>query len=215
MNGEYDYTGYEWIDTKTCSYNYLYQLILKIIEKIGLETDSKILDAGCGGGQLIYDLYKIGYLNIYGFDASLSAIEIAKKNFVEIESKYFVHNAFEKMLPGNMPIEYDLIISMEVIEHLFNPKIYLNNIYTWLSRDGYLILTTPYHGWLKNLVIVLLNRFDKHFDPLSEHGHIKFFSTKTIKKLLNQIGFRVINFYGAGRLPFFWKSMIFLAQKGR
>jgi len=64
---------------------------------------------------------------------------------------------------------------VEVIEHLYSPKTYLANIYNWLKDDGYLILTTPYHGYLKNLAIALFNKFDNHFNPLWEGGHIKFF----------------------------------------
>jgi len=213
MKSEYDYKEYKWVDTKTCSYSYLYPIILQIIKKIRLKEDSKILDVGCGGGQLVYDLYRNGYSNIYGFDVSPSAIEIAKQNFNEIEKSFFVHNAYEKKLPKNIPEEFDLIISMEIIEHLFNPNIYLTNVYTWLLKNGYFILTTPYHGWLKNLATALLNRFDKHFDPLSQGGHIKFFSKKTISKLLNRTGFKAIKFHGSGRLPFLWKSMILVASK--
>jgi hypothetical protein len=44
-------------------------------------------------------------------------------------------------------------------------------------------------------------------------GHIKFWSRKTISQLLNENGFRVVRFIGAGRLPLVWKSMIVVAQK--
>ncbi len=88
---------------------------------------------------------------------------------------FFIHNAYELKLPLGVPQEYDLIILMEVIEHLYSPLTCLINVASWLKDNGYLILTTPYHGYMKNILIALLNKFDKHYNPLRDGGHIKFF----------------------------------------
>jgi 2-polyprenyl-6-hydroxyphenyl methylase/3-demethylubiquinone-9 3-methyltransferase len=61
--------------------------------------------------------------------------------------------------------------------------------------------------------LALLGRFDRHFTALWDGGHIKFFSVKTLKKLLNDSGFKDIKVFTAGRFPPFSKSMIFLARK--
>jgi 2-polyprenyl-6-hydroxyphenyl methylase/3-demethylubiquinone-9 3-methyltransferase len=102
---------------------------------------------------------------------------------------------------------------MEVIEHLYSPEKYIQNIHRWLKENGILIITTPYHGYLKNLVIALLNKFDTHFNPLWEGGHIKFFSKKSLIELLMKNKFDILKFRGAGRLPFLWKSMIIVSRK--
>ncbi len=93
-------------------------------------------------------------------------------------------------------VNFDLILSIEIIEHLYNPKTYLENIYYWLKLSGYLIITTPYHGHLKNLVITALNKFDGHFNPLSDGGHMKFFSQRTLYKILRNNNFKPIKFSG-------------------
>ena len=64
------------------------------------------------------------------------------------------------------------------MEHLFSPKDYLDNINSWLKDEGFVILTTPFHGYLKNLLIALTNKFDSHVNPLWEGEHIKFYSKK-------------------------------------
>ncbi|MDI6889645.1 MAG: class I SAM-dependent methyltransferase [Thermodesulfovibrionales bacterium] len=173
-------------------------------------------DSGCGlwGGSLVYTLYNhFGFKSVYGFDASKSGIELAKRSFPELAENFFIHNAYESKLPSNVSQKYDLIISMEVIEHLYDPEKYLRNIYMWLKENGYLIITTPYHGYLKNVLIALLNKFDRHFEPLWEGGHIKFFSKNTLYKLLEETGIKPMKFYGAGRLPFLWKAMIVIGSK--
>ena len=82
-----------------------------------------------------------------------------------------------------------------------------------LRSGGHLIISTPYHGYLKNLILALSNKWDAHLNPFWDGGHIKFWSRKTLSQLLNETGFSVIRFIGAGRLPFLWKSMIVVAQK--
>jgi 2-polyprenyl-3-methyl-5-hydroxy-6-metoxy-1,4-benzoquinol methylase len=209
-----NYTEYEWKEPETCSHDYIVPAIIKIIKKLGLPSDAKVLDAGCGGGSLVHTIHnELGFKNIYGFDASKSGIEVAKKNFPEIAENFFIHNVYEVKLPDYIPQRFDLVISMEVIEHLYSPKDYLANINQWLKNDGYLILTTPYHGYVKNLAISLLNKWDKHHTVNWEGGHIKFFSKNTLQRLLHKTGFLLVKFHGKGRLPFLWKSMIIVAQK--
>ena len=207
------YVDYNWNIPETCAHRYIVPIIIKIIRELKLSPDAKILDTGCGGGSLINHIYNMGFKNVYGFDISISGINLAKKNFPVLENNFFVHNVYEPNLPMNIPQKYDLIISMEVIEHLYSPKTYLKNIGLWLKDDGYLILTTPFHGYLKNILISLLNKFDSHFNPLWEGGHIKFFSKNTICDLLKKTGIKPIKFLGAGRIPFLWKSMILVGKK--
>ena len=53
-----------------------------------------------------------------------------------------------------------------------------------------------------------MNKWDDHHTVLWDDGHIKFWSKKTLTKLLEEFGFTVTNFKGAGRLPYLWKSMV-------
>jgi 2-polyprenyl-3-methyl-5-hydroxy-6-metoxy-1,4-benzoquinol methylase len=210
---ESEYIEYKWENPKTTAHEYIVPVIIKILKELNLPSDAKILDAGCGGGYFLNELYKLGYKEIYGFDASFSGIKIAKRNFPHLSDRLHLHNVYEQNLPVDIPSEYDVVISMEVIEHLYSPEKYIQNIHRWLKENGILIITTPYHGYLKNLVIALLNKFDTHFNPLWEGGHIKFFSKKSLIELLMKNKFDILKFRGAGRLPFLWKSMIIVSRK--
>jgi len=208
------FSEYAWSESKTQAHKYLLRTLMKILNELSLPNSSLILDAGCGGGYVTNQLIKWGYKNIYGFDISKSGIEIATKNFPEISDKFRIHDGYERKLPEGFPRgSYDLILSSEVIEHLFEPKVYLENLHHWLSGDGFLVLTTPYHGYLKNLAISLFNRFDSHFHPLVSGGHIKFFSKDTLYKLLHEAHFQPLAFLGSGRLPYLWKSMVVVAKR--
>lgn len=107
---------------------------------------------------------------------------------------------------------FDAVVSTEVIEHLFSPAALPQFAKAVLKPGGHLIVTTPYHGWLKNVLIALAGKWDSHHTPLWEGGHIKFWSRRTLTLLLEENGFKVTQFVGAGRVFGLWKSMILVAR---
>ena len=76
------------------------------------------------------------------------------------------------------------------------------------------MLTTPYHGYLKNLALSVFGKWDAHFTSEWEGGHIKFWSRATLTNLLGNAGFEVFEFSGVGRVPYLWKSMILVSRLG-
>lgn len=104
--------------------------------------------------------------------------------------------------------QFDVVISAEVIEHLFCPKELLKNAKKCLKPGGQLILTTPYHGYFKNLVLAASGKLDQHFTVHWDSGHIKFFSPTTLSSFLTTEGYTDVQFKFAGRLPYLWKSML-------
>lgn len=109
-------------------------------------------------------------------------------------------------------MKFDIIICTEVIEHLYDPRILIRFCKRYLKNKGRLIITTPYHGYAKNILISLLGHWDAHFTALWDGGHIKFWSKNTLTKLLNEFNFSLEYFSGCGRVPYLWKSMILVAK---
>jgi 2-polyprenyl-6-hydroxyphenyl methylase/3-demethylubiquinone-9 3-methyltransferase len=75
------------------------------------------------------------------------------------------------------------------------------------------VVSTPYHGWLKNVALAASGKLDAHHEALRAGGHIKFFSRRTLERLLVDAGFREPRFIGTGRIPLVWKSMILSATR--
>ena len=100
-----------------------------------------------------------------------------------------------------------------MVEHLYSPHELARYCYDALRPQGTLIISTPYHGYLKNVAIAVTNKWDHHHMPNLHGGHIKFWSRAELTKLLEDAGFKVTGFAGAGRIPYLWKSMILIAQR--
>jgi len=208
---------YGWEDTSvTCAHAYLYNSIKKALNfaikedaKINNNIKVKIFDAGCGNGYIAKKLYENGF-HVAGCDASEQGVTHALMNIPN--SSFKVLSVYDDMHTefGN---DWDVVISSEVIEHLYDPRTFIYQVSKLLKTNGVFIVTTPYHGWLKNVVLALTGKMDKHFTALWDGGHIKFWSYKTLSKLLNEAEFKVIKFYGSGRLPYLWKSMVLVAIK--
>ena len=75
---------------------------------------------------------------------------------------------------------------------------------------GYLALTTPYHGLLKNLALATF-AFEQHFDVTG--GHIRFFTDRALRQLLRTEGFEVLDLLHYGRAPLLWAGVFVWARK--
>jgi 2-polyprenyl-6-hydroxyphenyl methylase/3-demethylubiquinone-9 3-methyltransferase len=106
-----------------------------------------------------------------------------------------------------------VVLSLEVVEHVYAPRDYARTVFDVLSPGGVAIVSTPYHGYWKNLALALTGRMDRHFTALWDHGHIKFWSMTTLGELLREAGFVDIRFQRVGRVPALAKSMIAVARR--
>lgn len=108
---------------------------------------------------------------------------------------------------------FPVVVSLEVVEHVYAPRDYARTLFDLVKPGGTAIVSTPYHGYLKNLALAVSGHMDRHFTALWDHGHIKFWSIPTLTTLLTEAGFRDIRFLRVGRIPALAKSMIAVAQK--
>jgi 2-polyprenyl-6-hydroxyphenyl methylase/3-demethylubiquinone-9 3-methyltransferase len=191
------------------SHSYLFPIVSRFVADV--PRGASVLDLGCGNGSFLSLFQQRGW-KLYGTDFSPTGIEIARQNFPGIDFFLADSTAPTGDLLDRVG-QVDAILSTEVIEHLYDPRGFLRNAYALLKPGGTIVLTTPYHGYLKNLLLAATGKMDRHFTVLWDHGHIKFWSRKTLSEVLAQAGFTDIRFAGSGRAPYLWKSMVLRATK--
>jgi 2-polyprenyl-3-methyl-5-hydroxy-6-metoxy-1,4-benzoquinol methylase len=193
------------------SHSYLFPIVSALLKDV--PPGAAVLDLGCGNGSFM-SLFQDRGWRLYGSDFSPTGIAVAQQNFPGID--FFLADA---SAPTANILErvgqVDAVVSTEVIEHLYDPRGFLRNAQGLLKPDGVVVLTTPYHGYLKNLMLAVTGKMDQHFTVLWDHGHIKFWSKKTLTAVLLEAGFEQIEFVGSGRLPWVWKSIVVRARKAR
>jgi 2-polyprenyl-3-methyl-5-hydroxy-6-metoxy-1,4-benzoquinol methylase len=185
------------------AHSYLIPAILSLCGD--LSPASRVLDIGCGNGSLAAEFARRGH-SVVGIDLAEDGVRIARQSCpsgrfeVLAADRNVLHNLGEK--------PFDLVLSAEVVEHLYDPRSFMAGCYAATRPGGRFICTTPYHGYLKNLALSVAGAWDRHADPLFDGGHIKLFSRKTLSALMTEAGFRHLRFRGAGRLPYLWMSMV-------
>jgi 2-polyprenyl-3-methyl-5-hydroxy-6-metoxy-1,4-benzoquinol methylase len=151
---------------------------------------------------------RLGF-EVTGVDPSESGNQLARNSFPHLQ--FHKGSGYEDLAAqyGRFP----LVMSLEVVEHCYDPRRFARTLYALVDDGGIAIVSTPYHGYLKNLALAVAGKWNDHLCPLRDGGHIKFFSIATLRILLADAGFRDIRFIRVGRIPPLAKSMVAVASK--
>ena len=173
-----------------------------------------ILDAGCGGGDFAEGLSLQGYL-VCGLDLNASAIAAAQARGC---GQFVVSSVYDRLANRFGVQTFDAVIAVEIIEHLYNPRLFVSRAKEALRPGGLFIITTPYWGYLKNLALAVTNRTDRALTALWDGGHIKHWSRKTLTALVTEQDFEFVGFEGCGEgvrahVPYLWNGMLMAFRK--
>ena len=104
-----------------------------------IKEDEKVLDVGCGGGLLTEPLSRLG-ANVIGIDASKNNIEVAKRHLKKgnLKVKYFCTTP-EKF---KSTVKFDVILNMEIVEHVQDLNLFLNQTSKFLKKNGLMYVAT-------------------------------------------------------------------------
>jgi len=170
--------------------------IRKILKIKNVKT---VLDYGSGSG-LHVELWKKVFplANLYFCDISLVALEKLKSKYPEFKLK--CREVKEDKAPFDDDF-FDVIVSIEVMEHVENLNSYLNDIYRLLKRGGIFIWTTPCANLfsIEHIFNVLTNQIEKTSEGYirwkwEDPTHRRRLKSNEIKSKLQDVGFKNIGF---------------------
>ncbi len=202
-------TGYRFADSQTNpAHRVLLPALRDELARLSARGARHLFELGCGNGSVAALLDREGW-EITGVDPSIEGIAQARLAFphLRLESGSAYDNLASRY--GRFPV----VISLEVVEHVYAPRTYARALYDLVEPGGSAIVSTPFHGYWKNLALALSGKMDRHFTALWDDGHIKFWSFRTLTALLSEAGFDRIRFRRVGRIPLLAHSMIAIAER--
>ncbi len=148
----------------------------------------KILDIGCGGGLLCEPLNKLG-AKVTGIDASNDNIEAAKLHSREmnLDIKY-IHCSPENL---NLINEFDVILNMEVIEHVSDVNLFVRNCAKLIKKNGIMFVATINKNLKSYIFAILGAEYILRWLPIGTHDWDKFLTPQDLEIIASKNNFLI------------------------
>ena len=146
----------------------------------------KILDIGCGGGLLCEPLSRLG-ADMTGIDASNINIEVAKLHSKEtnLNIKY-IHCSPENF---NFKNKFDVILNMEVVEHVSNINEFIQNCSKLIKKNGIMFVATINKNLKSYFYAILGAEYILKWLPIGTHDWEKFLTPQELEIIANKNNF--------------------------
>ncbi len=140
----------------------------------------RLLDVGCGVGDYLFMMRRLGW-RCFGCDVSSQAVEQARRR---IPDAALTCGSTEEL--SFAPASFEAVTLWHTLEHLPDPLGSLQRIRKWLTPQGRLIVAVP------NVASLEAKTLGKRWLEIDIPGHLFFFSTRTLRALLEKAGFRCL-----------------------
>ena len=147
-----------------------------------------ILDIGCGGGLLCEPLKRLG-ATVTGIDASKSNIKVAKlhANEMNLDIKY-IHCSPENLKFKN---KFDVILNMEVVEHVLNVDLFIQNCSTLIEKNGIMFIATINKNLKSYFYAILGAEYILRWLPIGTHNWDKFLTPQELEIITTKKNFTI------------------------
>lgn len=166
---------------------YISQQILKhfaIKGNMKLLSKLKLIDIGCGGGLVCVPMNEFG-VRVTGLDANKHNIEaasnFAKCNNLDIE---YINSTVEEHIKSSK--KYDIVLCLEVIEHVANPEEFVKNISKLVASGGILIFSTINRTAKSYALAIIMAEYVLGWIPKKTHDYSKFVKPSEFVRMLQE-----------------------------
>ena len=165
----------------------------------------KILDIGCGGGLISEPMSRLG-ANVTGIDASDKNIHVAKLHAKKNNLKINYLNT----VPENLKLqnEFDIILNLEVVEHVENLDLYLSSCFSLLKKKGIMFTATINRTLTSYVKAIVGAEYVLRWLPIGTHDWNKFIKPEELEKKLTDLNFSITDLTGLNYNPIYqeWKK---------
>ena len=165
----------------------------------------EILDIGCGGGLISEPMARLGG-NVTGIDASGKNIKIASLHSKENNLKINYLNKSPEQLDEKE--KFDIILNLEIVEHVDNLDLYLQSCYKLLKKNGLMFTATINRTFISYIKAIIGAEYILRWLPIGTHDWNKFIKPEEMQKKLTDKKFLTNDIKGLEFNPIFnkWKK---------
>ena len=146
----------------------------------------KILDIGCGGGLLCEPLNRLGAV-MTGIDASYNNIEVAKLHSKEMNLNIkYIYCSPENL---NLKNEFDVILNMEIVEHVSDANLFIKNCSKLIKKDGIMFVATINKNLKSYIFAILGAEYILRWLPIGTHDWDKFLTPQDLEIITSKNSF--------------------------
>ena len=175
------------------------------ITKNELPKNLNILDIGCGGGLISEPMARLG-AKVTGIDASEKNVKIAKLHAKKSNLDIRYLNKSPEQL--NEYEKFDVILNLEIIEHVENVNLYLDSCYKLLKKNGIMFTATLNRTFSSYIKAIIGAEYVLRWLPIGTHDWNKFIKPEELEKLLTERNFKTLDIKGLEFNPILskWKK---------
>src|SRR4051794_16213909 len=165
----------------------------------------RVLDYGCGDGAFAAALLAAG--------CAVTMADVAEEALRRARARAPQAQAIQVAEGAPLPLDedaFDVVWAGEVLEHVADVVGLLAEVRRVLRWGGTLLVTTPYHGRVSVAALALRGRFDERFDPRADH--LRFFSERSLRSLLEDVGFADVAVRRVGGAPLLRRALHAVAR---
>ena len=161
-----------------------------------------ILDIGCGGGLISEPMSRLG-AKVTGIDASEKNIKIAKSH----SNKNKLRINYLKASPETLNSEekFDIILNLEVVEHVDNVNLYIKSCSRLLKKNGIMFTATLNRSFVSFIKAIIGAEYVLRWLPIGTHDWNKFIKPEELENFLKEEKFSTLDIKGLTFNPFFNK----------
>jgi len=156
----------------------------------------RALDVGCGAGLLCEPLARLG-ADVTGLDAAPENVEVARLHAAQSGLGIVYRAGSVETLAG---AQFDLVTSMEVIEHVTDPALFIAGLAGALAENGLLILSTPNRTMLSRLALISVGEGFGAI-PRGTHDWDQFLKPDELTQLVEAAGLKLVEVRGLSFSP--------------